>query len=270
MHVSVGVGPIRFYNVWALVLWVVGAVLRGAVLLVVAAVCRPRLTFALFGLSAVVWALLAHPVPLLLGAVLLLEMGATWALLFPASWGRRARPVLLARWRAVWLYRRKWRTAMRVGGLTRDGDSGRVEVPRLGRVTCTGRTDLVRVRGLLGQRFSEYETAAPMLAHVFGATGFLVHRGDDRRLTLELVRGQVGRSWNRDGYVHGADLERGDVPGCEPVGPPLHELGGGAVPGGGQVSGDRGQGPRLTRAEPRRQRRVALDVPDEPPLTGPR
>jgi hypothetical protein len=45
-----------------------------------------------------------------------------------------------------------------------------------------------------------------MLAHVFGATGFVVHRGDDRRLTLELVRGRVGRSWNREGYELGADL----------------------------------------------------------------
>jgi hypothetical protein len=73
----------------------------------------------------------------------------------------------------------------------------------LGRITCTDRADLVRVRGLLGQRFSDWEDAAPMLAHTFGAVGFVVHRGDDRRLTLELVRGSVGRSWDRDGSAAG-------------------------------------------------------------------
>jgi hypothetical protein len=39
---------------------------------------------------------------------------------------------------------------------------------------------------------------------VFGARDVRVHRGDDRRLTLELRRGRRGRSWNRDGVL---DLE---------------------------------------------------------------
>jgi hypothetical protein len=57
------------------------------------------------------------------------------------------------------------------------------------------------VRGVLGQRFADWEAGAPMVAHVLGATDVRVHRGDDRRLTLELGRGPRSRSWNRDGML---------------------------------------------------------------------
>jgi S-DNA-T family DNA segregation ATPase FtsK/SpoIIIE len=195
---------VRFHG-WKAFVWWLGAwllFLTGRLLLWSAS--HPRTTAALLGLSAAVWALVEHPVALLVALWLPLEMVHGWVLLSPDSWRRRGRPVLLARWRSLWLYRRKWRTAMRVAELARRDEQKRLEVPRLVSVRCTATTDVVLIRGLLGQRFSEWEAAAPMLAHVFGATGFVVHRGDDRRLTLELERGDVGRSWNRDGHTIGA------------------------------------------------------------------
>lgn len=198
------VGPVRFHGWKAFLYWLCAWLLylTGRVLLW--SVCRPRTTAALLGLIFAVWALVEHPVATVLVLWLLLEVLGGWSTFAPASWRRRGRPVLLARWRSLWLYRRKWRTAMQVAELDRRDRDGRLELPRLGWVRCTPTTDVVRVRGLLGQRFSEWEAAGPMLAHVFGATGFVVHRGDDRRLTLELERGEVGRSWNRDGYELGA------------------------------------------------------------------
>lgn len=200
------VGPVRFHGWHAFVYWLCAALVVLTVRLITSSVCRPRTTVALLVSAVLLWSALAHPVATTLVLWLPLEVAHAWSVYAPDSWRRRARPVLLARWRSLWLYRRTWRTAMRVAELDRRDSDGRLELPRLGRVRCTGTTDVVQVRGLLGQRFSEYEAAGPMLAHVFGATGFVVHRGDDRRLTLELVRGDVGRSWNSDGYELGESL----------------------------------------------------------------
>ena len=202
-RVDVRVGPVRFHGWRAFVYWLGAWLLYVLGRVLVWSVCRPRTTGALLASAALLWALYQRPVTTLLLSWLLAEVGHWWALLGPASWRHTRLP---ARWRSVWLYRRKWRTAMQVAELDRRDRDGRLQVPRLGWVRCTPTTDLIRVRALLGQRFSDYETAAPMLAHVFGATGYALHRGDDRRLTLELVRGEVGRSWNREGYELGADL----------------------------------------------------------------
>ena len=195
MQVSVAVGPARVYGVGALVWWVVGRLLRAVVS---RAVSRPRTTCAVFGVIFTCWAYMAHPAATLAVVWLPLEVVHWWALLGPWSWRRRGRPWLLARWRSAWVYRRRWRLAMLVCELDREDPDGVRRLPSLGRVSCTDRADLVRVRGLPGQRFSQWEEAAPMLAHLFGATAVEVRRGDARRLTLELERGRVGRSWDRD------------------------------------------------------------------------
>jgi hypothetical protein len=107
--------------------------------------------------------------------------------------------------RSVLVYRRLWRTAVHAAELERRGQDGEVQRPRFRRVRCGEVVDVVHVRGLIGQRFADWEGAGPMLAHVFGASDVRVHRGDDRRLTLELVRARRGRAWNRDGHL---ELER--------------------------------------------------------------
>ncbi len=205
-RVDVRVGPVRFHGWRAFLWWLCAWLLYLAGRLLTWSASHPRTTVALLLSGASVWALLEHPVGLLLALWAPLEVCHGWAVYAPGSWQRRGRPALLARWRSLWLYRRTWRTAMQVAELDRRDRDGRLQLPRLVRVRCTPTTDLVHVRGLLGQRFSDYEQAAPMLAHVFGAVDYRLHRGDDRRLTLELQRGRVGRSWNRDGYVLGADL----------------------------------------------------------------
>jgi S-DNA-T family DNA segregation ATPase FtsK/SpoIIIE len=127
------------------------------------------------------------------------EVGHGWAVLGRDSFRRIVGLRALAMWRRGWVYGRQWQPAMTVTGLDRVDAAGRQTLPRLRRVRCLDHVDVVQIRALLGQRFAEWEAAGPMLAHVFGATGFEVLRGDDRRLTLLLKRGRRGRSWDRDG-----------------------------------------------------------------------
>lgn len=200
MRVSVGAGPVRLYGFGALVWWLLGLLLVGTVRVLHLAVCRPRTAAAALGLVGAVWAVLEHPVVTGLGLLAVVEAVHVWVLVAPGSWRRHGSPRARSVWRSLWVYRRRWVTAMRVAELERADADGVPQLPRLVRVRCTDTTDVVHVRGLLGQRFGEWEQAAPMLAHVFGATAYVLNRGDDRRLTLELERGARGRSWNRDGY----------------------------------------------------------------------
>lgn len=204
MRVSVRVGPVRFYGWKAFAYWLAGWLLYLSARLITWSVSRPRTAFALVGSGVAAWALLEHLVPTLLVVWAVVEVGHWWQLLAPGSFRRRVR--VMAWWRSVWLYRRKWRTAMQVAELDRKNRDGVWERPRLVGVRCGPVADLVRVRGLLGQRFADWEAGAPMIAHVFGAVDYVVHRGDDRRLTLELTRGVVGRSWDREGLVERVDL----------------------------------------------------------------
>jgi hypothetical protein len=160
----------------------------------------PRTSAALFALAGGWWAVRIHPGPTLFALSTALQVFAACALVAPTRCRLRA----LGWWRSLVVYRRLWRTAMHAAGLERRGADGEVQRPRYRRVRCLESVDVVHVRGLVGQRFGEWEEAAGMVAHVFGAHGVRVHRGDDRRLTVELVRGARGRSWNRDGVL---DLE---------------------------------------------------------------
>jgi hypothetical protein len=200
VRVSVGAGPVRFHGLWALLGWAVCRVLVGAVRL---AVCRPRSAVAVTVLSGLLWALWSHPVAAVLGVAIVVECGHAWSVLHRPSWRRTAG----AWWRSVWVYRRRWARVMRVAKLVEVDEDGRRRLPRLGRVRCTDTTDVLQVRALLGQRFTDWEDAGPMIAHAFGATGVELQRGDDRRLTVELVRGERGRSWNREGRSLAADYD---------------------------------------------------------------
>lgn len=197
MRVITRRGPFHFYGLSAFVLWVVTWLLRLLVAVVVAAVRHPRTTTAVLAVGGLVWAAVVHPLWTVAGVLAAAQLVDLAVAAAPGVVGRRA----LAWWRSVWVYRRQWQVAMLVTELDRDG-----RLPRLGRVQCTPAADLVRVRGLLGQRFADWEEAGPMLGHVFGAVDVRVHRGTDRRLTLELARGRRERSWNREGYDFAEDL----------------------------------------------------------------
>jgi DNA segregation ATPase FtsK/SpoIIIE, S-DNA-T family len=192
VRVSVRVGPVRFYGAGAFAWWLVGAILRVVVVALWLAASHPRTSVAAIGAGALGWLLESWTVPTAFAVWMVTESVGAVLLFAPTS---RAALRLLGWWRAVAVYRRHWQPACAVSGLV--GDDG--AVPRLGRVRCTPTHDVVRVRGLLGQRFREWEEAGPMLAHVFRAVDYRVLRGDDRRLTLELERPvRAGRSWNRD------------------------------------------------------------------------
>ncbi len=192
MRVSVGAGPLRFGGPVALVGWVLVRALHAVGRLLLLAASHPRRSGAVIGWAAGGWLLVEHTVAVLALLAVAVHAVDAWSLVSPASWRRHGRPVALGWARRAAVYGRLWRSAVTVAGLDRDG-----RLPRLGRVRSLERVDVVEVRALLGQRFAAWQDAGPMLAHVFGAADVRVHRGDDRRLTLELVRARRGRSWRR-------------------------------------------------------------------------
>jgi S-DNA-T family DNA segregation ATPase FtsK/SpoIIIE len=216
VRVSVGAGPFRVHGGVALLLWLAGRLLVGWLRLLYVAGSHLRTSVALAVASGVTWAALAHPVAAGLCAVLPAVAAQEWVLFGPGSFRRHVGLRALSWWRSVWVYRRLWADAMRAAGLEQAGPDGEVLRPALGAfrpVRCLEGVDVVRVRGLLGQRFSDWEEAAPMVAHVLGAADVRVHRGDVRRLTLELGRARRGRSWNRDGWLDLEPSEGAAVPG---------------------------------------------------------
>ena len=203
MRVSVGAGTVRFGGLWALLLWALWRLLVGVGAVCRLAVCRPRTSAALGGLVTIGWLYVAHAALLTVAVAVVVEVLHGWWLTHPASFRRRVGLRALGWWRSVAVYRRLWARAMRVCELTVDDEHvpARWRVPRFARLGCLDDVDVVQVRGLLGQRGQQWEDAGPMLAHVFGASDVAVHRGDDRRLTVELVRARRGRSWNRAGRL---------------------------------------------------------------------
>jgi hypothetical protein len=165
-------------------------------------VLHPRTSLALALLAGLGWLLVAHRVLTISVGVTLLEVGHLWWWLHRASFRRWIGLPALGVWRTVFVYRRRWAAAMLTCELARKHPEAGWQVPGLGRVRCLeGGVDLVRARALLGQRGSDWEDAIGMLGHALGATDARVHRGDDRRLTLELRRGKRGRSWHRSGVL---------------------------------------------------------------------
>jgi hypothetical protein len=171
-----------------------------AVLLLVSALragrAYPRTVGAVCAAGVVWWAAHAHPGAALVAFAVVLQAGAAVGLVAPDWCRARA----LAWWRGAFVYRRRWSTVMRVAGLEHADPDGERHLPRLARVRCAGDVDVLHVRAPVGQRFPEWTEAAPMVAHLFGASDVRVHRGDNRRLTVELLRGRRGRSWNREGW----------------------------------------------------------------------
>ncbi|MCC5581565.1 cell division protein FtsK [Microtetraspora sp. AC03309] len=94
--------------------------------------------------------------------------GSVWAGWWPASFVRVVGARLLAWWRWMWVYRRKWRSVVTVAGLGRQ-IGGRVYLPDLRRVVCDRWADRVTVRMLKGQTDQEWADRLANLAHGFGA-----------------------------------------------------------------------------------------------------
>ncbi|WP_030917220.1 FtsK/SpoIIIE domain-containing protein [Streptosporangium amethystogenes] len=94
---------------------------------------------------------------------------STWAGLWPALGMRVLGWPLVAWWRWVWVYRRRWRSVLAVSGLSRS-ITGRTWTPGLLRVRCSSWADAVTVRMLAGQSDEDWADRAANLAHGFGST----------------------------------------------------------------------------------------------------
>ena len=118
------------------------------------------------------------------GAVL-----ATGALLAWWRWHRGSyRRLVVSRWRACWIYRRRWQPAMHTCGLTVTTGS-REYLPRLRGVVSGEYTDAVTVDLLSGQAPEQFEAATSQLAHTFEAVRCRVIVDRPGRITLEFTRG---------------------------------------------------------------------------------
>lgn len=109
--------------------------------------------------------------------------------------------VVVSRWRAVWLYRRRWQPAMVTTGLATTLN-GREYLPRLRKVVSTRWMDRVLVDLLSGQAPEEFEKQTSQLAHTFEA-----HR-------VRVVVDRPGRVWLE--FTH-ADPLTATVPALEPA-----------------------------------------------------
>ncbi|MFI6818718.1 cell division protein FtsK [Nonomuraea sp. NPDC050328] len=136
----------------------------------------PGTLFSLYGWQFAAMAL-ATPIALI----------TPWAVAYPRQvlpwFGHR----LLAWWRLIWIYRRHWQPVMTVSGLGRHL-RGRDYMPRLLRVTCTSRADVVTVKMLDGQAAKDWSDRIEHLAHGFGAPSCRVSVERAGRLRLTFPR----------------------------------------------------------------------------------
>lgn len=168
---------------WLLLLfWTV----RGLVRLVVLAV---RYWWMTVPASVAVWVRAEYGGLVLGGLVLILASGCVaWWRLHPASWLRFGWHPLVGRWRRMWVYRRRWASAMATCGLATvfDGDQ---YIPRLGKVRSGRYGDEITVRLLPGQIPDDWATVAPRLAYTFklrDGRAYAASKPD--RVTLRFLR----------------------------------------------------------------------------------
>jgi S-DNA-T family DNA segregation ATPase FtsK/SpoIIIE len=168
---------------WLLLLfWIV----RGLARLVVLAV---RYWWLTGPAAAAVW-VRAECGGLVLAGLLLVVSGGclAWWRLHPASWLRFGWYPLVGRCRRLWVYRRRWASAMATCGLATVFDGDRY-IPRLGRVRSGRYGDEVTVRLLPGQMPDDWATAAPRLAYTFrlrDGRAYATSKPD--RVTLRFLR----------------------------------------------------------------------------------
>jgi S-DNA-T family DNA segregation ATPase FtsK/SpoIIIE len=112
-----------------------------------------------------VWGRYGWPTLVLVVTVFAVVCGSWWRL-HPASWLRFGWYPTVARLRRVWVYQRRWASAMATCGLAIAFDGDRY-IPRLQHVRCDRWGDEVTVRLLPGQIPDDWAAAAHRLAYTF-------------------------------------------------------------------------------------------------------
>ncbi|WP_283135106.1 FtsK/SpoIIIE domain-containing protein [Rhizohabitans arisaemae] len=139
-------------------------VLRGLVRLLV----RHPLACGLTSGVGVLWWVCGWRVTLVMVAVLGCGLGF-WASWWPEKFIVVVGWRLLAWWRWMWVYRRRWGGVMAITGLARSVE-GSTFAPDLVKVTCNGWADTVTVQMLRGQTDQDWADVSGGLAHGFGAS----------------------------------------------------------------------------------------------------
>jgi S-DNA-T family DNA segregation ATPase FtsK/SpoIIIE len=112
-----------------------------------------------------VWGRYGWPTLVVVLTVFAVACGSWWRL-HPASWLRFGWYPTVARMRRVWVYQRRWASAMATCGLAIAFDRDRY-IPRLQHVRCDRWGDEVTVRLLPGQIPDDWAAAAHRLAYTF-------------------------------------------------------------------------------------------------------
>jgi hypothetical protein len=109
-----------------------------------------------------------------------------WFLIHRSSFHRLVTRRLLTRWRAWWVYRRRWQPAMVLSGLAAVFE-GAEYIPKIRRIHCEPNADHLQVVMLSGQSVEDYERSTDALAHTFGALWCRVRVDRPGRLWLDFA-----------------------------------------------------------------------------------
>lgn len=132
--------------------------------------------------------------------------------------------LVVSRWRAFWIYRRRWQPAMHTCGLTVE-INGREYLPTLRRTVATEHTDRVSVELLSGQSPAQFEAVTVQLAHTFEALRCRVLVDRPGRISLEFTHGDPLEATVTPVAVEpGPDLERLPIGRREDGSPWVHRL----------------------------------------------
>ena len=143
---------------------------------------RQPVTTAVFTVALTTW--LAGGIPGL-GILGTTVIGAL--VLWHRQWPHSYRRLVVSRWRAALVYRRRWQPAMVTCGLAVQAED-REYLPQIRRVTSDEYTDRLVVDLLSGQCPDDFEAQASQLAHTFGALRVRVRVNRPGRVWLEFTQ----------------------------------------------------------------------------------
>jgi S-DNA-T family DNA segregation ATPase FtsK/SpoIIIE len=119
--------------------------------------------------ASTVWLYVEHgPVAVAAHHTLLSTLLLGWFLIHRPSFHKLVTNHLRTRWRAWWVYRRRWQPAMVLSGLAAVFERAEY-IPKIRRVSSDANADHVLVTMLSGQAVEDYERSTDALANTFGA-----------------------------------------------------------------------------------------------------
>ncbi|MEU8394932.1 FtsK/SpoIIIE domain-containing protein [Nonomuraea sp. NPDC048892] len=172
---------IRTPAIVTLVIWAFRLV-AGVVRLVI----RHPIAVAVTGGTAALWVRFDWQEAAMVTGVMLAEVGLLWVVA-PRLWARWIGWRLVAWARMTFVYGPRWQSTMAIAGLTAS-IKGRVFVPRLVRVRCSGWADVLTVRMLRGQAPGAWAERTPNLLSGLGGVSCRVAVLKGARLRVTIVR----------------------------------------------------------------------------------